>query len=469
MKLTFYGGINEIGGNKILLEDKNTRIFLDFGKSYKEAGKYFEEFVNPRAVHGIKDYLALDLIPREEGLYREDLIEILKEEKFDFFDYKEPSIDAVLLSHAHLDHAGYISFLDKKIPIYCSRDTKILLEVLNIIRPSNLENEIVEMAIPRSRPKRERGKKPRDFRVFEPGKPFMIKDLQITAIPVDHSVFGAVMYLIKGTKTLLYSGDFRLSEIPPEKLKEIYGLLEKQKIDYFLCEGTRILEKDIFHEKDVYKKTKEIVEKVPRLVVADYSLTDATRFQTLCQIAKETKRRITLPFNYFGFISFLKEKGVEINDFNNVVLYEKKKGAFKKWERELLKKHPCVNSDEISKNKRDYFVILNFYQIQELIDFQPDKNSYYLRAITEPHSEEQEFSEERFVDWIKCFNMQGLNEEGKFERAHISGHISGAELKEFIGRIKPGFIIPVHTEHPEEFKGFYKNVRTAKKGETIEL
>lgn len=32
--LTFYGGVNEIGGNKILLEDKDTRVFLDFGKSF---------------------------------------------------------------------------------------------------------------------------------------------------------------------------------------------------------------------------------------------------------------------------------------------------------------------------------------------------------------------------------------------------------------------------------------------------
>jgi hypothetical protein len=27
--LTFYGGINEIGGNQVLLEDRGTRIFLD--------------------------------------------------------------------------------------------------------------------------------------------------------------------------------------------------------------------------------------------------------------------------------------------------------------------------------------------------------------------------------------------------------------------------------------------------------
>ena len=34
--LTFYGGVSEIGGNKILLEDGDTRLFLDFGMSFKQ-------------------------------------------------------------------------------------------------------------------------------------------------------------------------------------------------------------------------------------------------------------------------------------------------------------------------------------------------------------------------------------------------------------------------------------------------
>jgi len=33
MKLTFFGGIREIGGSKVLLQDKNIAIFLDFGKN----------------------------------------------------------------------------------------------------------------------------------------------------------------------------------------------------------------------------------------------------------------------------------------------------------------------------------------------------------------------------------------------------------------------------------------------------
>ena len=44
VKLMFYGGVNEIGGNKILLEDNGTKLFLDFGMSFGTANKYFSEF-----------------------------------------------------------------------------------------------------------------------------------------------------------------------------------------------------------------------------------------------------------------------------------------------------------------------------------------------------------------------------------------------------------------------------------------
>lgn len=42
--LTFYGGINEIGGNKILLDDNGTRIFLDFGQFIELGTTFIPEF-----------------------------------------------------------------------------------------------------------------------------------------------------------------------------------------------------------------------------------------------------------------------------------------------------------------------------------------------------------------------------------------------------------------------------------------
>ncbi|MGA9079823.1 MAG: hypothetical protein WB581_06300 [Halobacteriota archaeon] len=43
--LTLYGGVSEIGGNKILLEDQATRVFLDFGMSLSLANQFFDEFM----------------------------------------------------------------------------------------------------------------------------------------------------------------------------------------------------------------------------------------------------------------------------------------------------------------------------------------------------------------------------------------------------------------------------------------
>jgi ribonuclease J len=39
--IAFYGGVNEKGGNKILLQDKDTRVFLDFGKGFSRRAKFF--------------------------------------------------------------------------------------------------------------------------------------------------------------------------------------------------------------------------------------------------------------------------------------------------------------------------------------------------------------------------------------------------------------------------------------------
>lgn len=475
MKLTFFGGIREVGGSKVLLQDKNTAIFLDFGKSYHEASKYFEEFLNPRIVHGLKDYLELGLLPKRQGIYREDLIQILNKEGENQIYYSKPEIDGVLLSHGHLDHAGYISFLDERIPVYISKNTMAVLKAFYISRPKNLENEILELSLRDVEDPRKRKKRKRKFRIVDNQQPFFIKDLEIIPIEIDHSVPGAYMFLIKTSKgNILYSGDFRLSEIEQSEKKKIYSFLKKSKIRAFICEGTRIKEQSILREKEVYKKALEKIKKIKGLVVVDYSIGDVIRFKTLLKIAKKTKRIIALPYNYFNYLTVLekecvlKEKGIKKTDLENVRLYAKRKIAFKKWERDLIKNYKTCNSDDIRNNKKKFMLVLNFYQVQELIDIKPGKESYYLRAITEPHSEEMEISEKRFVNWIKHFNMQGLK-NGKFERAHISGHISGKELAQFIQKIQPEIVIPIHTEFPEEFKKMHKKVKIVEKNQIIEL
>ncbi len=63
VRLTFYGGVNEIGGNKILLEDGGRRLMLDFGFPYKRHKLFYEEYLKPRGGAGLLDPLRMGLLP----------------------------------------------------------------------------------------------------------------------------------------------------------------------------------------------------------------------------------------------------------------------------------------------------------------------------------------------------------------------------------------------------------------------
>ena len=100
--LTFYGGVNEIGGNKILLRDGDTKIFFDFDMSFASKKKFYSPpFLSPKSEKSLQE---LGILPKLEGVYK--------------FDRKDSDIDAVFVSHSHLDHPAYLSFLKRDIPVH---------------------------------------------------------------------------------------------------------------------------------------------------------------------------------------------------------------------------------------------------------------------------------------------------------------------------------------------------------------
>ncbi|MCX6659618.1 MAG: MBL fold metallo-hydrolase, partial [Candidatus Bathyarchaeota archaeon] len=136
-KITFLGGINEIGGNCFLVEDKDTRLLLDFGLRYSVRQKYFEEYLKPRTACGIADVLAMGLIPNLPEFYRRDLLEMIGCECS-----SEPCLDGLLLSHIHYDHSANISYLDERVPIYSSEITRLYAKVLMESGKRSIETEV---------------------------------------------------------------------------------------------------------------------------------------------------------------------------------------------------------------------------------------------------------------------------------------------------------------------------------------
>src|SRR5712692_2787710 len=125
VQVDLLGGLGEIGGNKFLVEDSDSRILLDFGMSLGTRGQFFSEpFLSPRDRQGM---VTLGILPDIHGLYR---------------DEETPPLDAVVLSHAHIDHSMCISLLNRNIPVYCGETTRLILEATSGMRQTGFENNL---------------------------------------------------------------------------------------------------------------------------------------------------------------------------------------------------------------------------------------------------------------------------------------------------------------------------------------
>ena len=291
--LTFYGGVKEIGGNKILLEDRGTKIFLDFGMSFGKRAKFFEEFLTPRTAAGIKDFLTMGLIPDIPGIYREDLLKHIGRKP------EQPDVQGVLLSHAHADHANYISFLHQDIPIYCGETAKRILDAVQESSQRGIENEVIDF---KKRPLfRKDYKKPpikRKFNLFRTGDKIKIDSLEIEPIHVDHSVPGAYGFIIyTSSGPIVYTGDLRMHGLRAEDTMDFVNKAKEVKPIVMITEGTRIdVPKTDESEPKVYADSKKEILKNQKLTIVDFNFKDVDRFKTFYKIAKECGKKMVISF-----------------------------------------------------------------------------------------------------------------------------------------------------------------------------
>lgn len=452
MKLQFFGGANTIGGNKILLEADDTKLFFDFGLDYAEYGKYFEEYLKPRVANGFGDFLALGLIPSPkelQGLYREDLLKISG-----FPVHEEPEFDGILLSHAHFDHSANITFVDERVPIYAS---EITIAMAKAVQECGTPSFDLEIYCYKRRPILKRGEPPveRDWRSVESGKKFKVGNLEVKPFAVDHSIPGAMSYLVYTSEgTIFYTGDIRKHGTYGYLTEKMLEELADEEINIMLCEGTRVNEVENQSEQLVKSRANEIIKNCKQLVVADYAYKDLTRFKTFYEIAKENNRKLAIGLKDAYIIKELSDL-VDIPklDDDNLVIYLDKRGSGtykvkdynRKWMKELLDLDNKVNAEEIRKKQNKVIIRLGFFSFTNLVDLKPNPGSQYIHSMCEAFNEEMAISEERMKNWLKHFGLP-------YNFAHCSGHANALELKGIINAIKPKVLMPIHTLYPEKFR-----------------
>lgn len=315
--ITCYGGVNEIGGNKILLEDNDTKIFLDFGMNFAQSGKYYAEFLQPRTCNGIGDLLELGIIPDIDNIYRNDLLE---------HEGRKPTgellVDGVVVSHPHADHVWHISLLHKDIPIFCSEVSK---HIMKAIQETSQGNYYLDFYYYRENFVKRRGKptEERPIRAFKSGKKFSIGDLEIEPIRVDHSIPGAHGFLIHTSEgCIVYTGDIRFHGRHKGLTKELVRRAKEEKPIAMISEGTRVNEMERgLSEKEVYSQIKQSIENTKNLVVANFPPRDMDRFTTFYKASKGTGREFAITGKQAYLLGELEGQNLKIPDLQDLKIY----------------------------------------------------------------------------------------------------------------------------------------------------
>ena len=442
---------------------------MDFGTSFSRREKYFEEFLTPRTANGIGDFLTMKLLPDIAGVYRGDLLEHFGRKA------EEPTVDGVLLSHAHADHANYISFLHKDIPVFCGETCKSILDAVAEQSQRDIENEVIDFRVrPLYRCDYKNPPVKRKFKTFRTGDKIRIGSLEVEPLHVDHSVPGAYGFVIHTSEgAVVYTGDLRMHGLHSKMTDDFIDVAKEAKPIAMVTEGTRVdQEKTDESEQKVYQKSKEELSNCKKLSIVDFNFKDVDRFTTFYKVAEDLDKKLVISFKHACFLErYHKDKKLKAPDSRDedILILKPKRltGTYidEDYTDQYIKcrlNYPnIITAEEITKKPTSYMAVLNFYYFNMLIDLKP-YGGVYIHSLSEPFNEEMEISYERMHNWLKFFDL-------RFVQSHCSGHINGSDLGYLIKTIKPEVLYPIHTNYPGMFRKLGIKTRLVKEGKTYKL
>ena len=445
-----YRGSKQVGGTCIEIKSGNSRILLDLGMPLNDKdGKDF--LVDPLKgkktweSKDISDLKQAGILPDSKGLYQDD--------KKDF--------DAILVSHSHGDHYGLLHFANPDIPVFMSPGATRMIETLNTFVPRKVPLSNITSA--------------------NHNKDIPVGGFIVKPYLMDHSAFDARGFFITEKSTgqkLFYSGDFRASG---HKKNAFEMLVDRppMKPDYLVLEGTSINrgEAEYKTEKDAQRGIREVLKQGHRLVLVACSGQNIDR---ICSMYAEAQRAgyefVIDPYvacvlenlkdlSYATKVPSLASPGVRalIHNYGHgdkyVGLAVKEGSKFAGLKRLLGMRK--LKPERMGEGK---YVVLVRDGIVPAIKAIPGYKDAFLI-----YSQWQGYLKKSHMKLTEFIFESGLDKNLK--HIHSSGHADVATLQRLVAAIKPGKIIPVHTEHPDGYAKLFPNHEIVKIQDTksIEL
>ncbi|MFA5118805.1 MAG: MBL fold metallo-hydrolase [Candidatus Omnitrophota bacterium] len=430
MKLIIHRGTQEIGGSCVELKTRAIRLLIDFGipLTTTQNERFDSKVLLGKSIEELK---ALKILPQINGLYRN----------------QDREVDAILISHAHLDHYGLLNYVHPDIPVYMSQGAEELIEISNIFTPNKL-NKI-------------------NIKVINNKKPFNVGDVKITPYLVDHSAFDALAYLVEAEgKRLFYSGDFRGHGRKSKLFKKMLQCPPKD-IDCLLMEGSSLGRNEVLYQDEisVEKRIAEVLKEADNITFLFTSSQNIDRLVSAYKACLKADKIFVIDIYTAYILDRLSGVSKHLPQFNwrNMRVKFYKNQADTLAQKVSIKKLYSYNAkkieiDEISE-KKDRILMLS------------RDNSLFpriIKGISGPRGAKIIYS--MWEGYLTDEFRQYCKDSGLvLEEVHTSGHASIEDLQAFAHALDHRILIPIHTLYRNRYKELFDNVRLLEDGETFEV
>jgi ribonuclease J len=427
MKLTLHTGTHTIGGSCIEISTKNTRIIIDLGVPLtdKDGNRINTREISRKTTKELIDTGFLPNVP-------------------ELFYNKSSAIDAIFITHSHLDHYGFMPRINTNIPVYMSRGCKDLIKCAKYFDQTKYDSSNAK-AIPS-------------------WKPVEIGDLKVTPYLVDHSAFDAFAYLVEGDgKRIFYTGDFR----GHGRKKILFENMLKwplKDIDLLITEGTtlkRDLSRETKSEEEVFRQLVREFSKSKGLTLISSSSQNIDRMTSIYNACKEAgKTFVIIPYTA-AILKTIKRKEVNVIQYSYPgisVLFVRHRFTDKMAKDNSLFQYAWkkIQYEGVGADKGN-MVVLDSHNVRDrLAELKMLNGARLIYSQWEKYLDGQEsFWEENGVEIVKV---------------HTSGHVTPSDLKKFVKAVNPKKISPMHTLAAESFREFFGDkVVELNNGESIEV
>lgn len=407
MRLRIHHGAAEIGGNCVELASGQRRLLLDLGLPL-QAG-----------THGL---------PAVSGLVDAD-----------------PSLLGVVLSHPHLDHYGLLPLALRTLPVWLGEGAGRLLEAAApFARGSALPQAITS---------------------YRSDEPFVIGPFKITPYLMDHSAYDSHALLVEADgRRLFYSGDFR-GHGRKAAVFERFLKTPPANIDLLLMEGTTLGRDGAgTSEKGVEDEAYKIMRAAEGTVFACFSGQNIDRFVTFLRASMRTGRTFVVDAYMANLISALGLQSMprmEDSAAIRVYLPRNQKRMILSGKRfDLIDRYSArrIFQEEILAKPASFTMMFRSSMVADLGTASIAGGSL-IYSLWPGYLDRDRLD---LRDWAR---ERGL----EFDIVHSSGHAHRADLVRMCKALSPRRLMPIHTEHPQQYGTLFDRIQCAANGEWVEV